>query len=97
MSEKTVILEAAGAVLLLLNILSFCLMAADKRRARKGAWRIPEKTLFLSAACFGGLGAVLGMILCRHKTNHWYFRLFFPLFLFVQAGVLFWAAWRFLS
>ena len=77
-----------AAVLAVLNLLSFCLMAYDKRLAKTGKRRVPEKTLFLAAACFGGLGGVLGMILCRHKTKHWYFRLFFPLFLIVQIGLL---------
>ena len=62
-----------AAVLAVLNLLSFCLMAYDKRLAKTGKRRVPEKTLFLAAACFGGLGGVLGMTLCRHKTKHWYF------------------------
>ena len=78
------------AVLAVLNIVSFSLMAIDKRRAQAGKWRVPEKTLFLAAACFGGLGGVLGMTLCRHKTRHWYFRVFFPLFLALQIGLLIW-------
>ena len=84
-----------AAVLAVLNLISFCLMAYDKRLAKTGRRRVPEKTLFLAAACFGGLGGVLGMILCRHKTKHWYFRLFFPLFLIVQIG-LFAAGYMFL-
>ena len=75
-------------ILAVLNLVSFSLMAADKRRAQSGKWRIPEKTLFLAAACFGGLGGVLGMTLCRHKTKHWYFRVFFPLLLIVQVVLL---------
>ena len=77
-----------AAVLAVLNLISFCLMAYDKRLAKTGKRRVPEKTLFLAAACFGGLGGVLGMTLCRHKTKHWYFKLFFPLFLIVQIGLL---------
>ena len=84
-----------ATVLAVLNLLSFCLMAYDKRLAKTGRRRVPEKTLFLAAACFGGLGGVLGMVLCRHKTKHWYFRLFFPLFLIVQIGLLA-AGYRFL-
>ena len=75
-------------ILAVLNLVSFSLMAADKRRAQSGKWRIPEKTLFLATACFGGLGGVLGMTLCRHKTKHWYFRVFFPLLLIVQVVLL---------
>lgn len=80
----------AGIALAALNLVSFGLMAYDKRCAKAGKWRVPEKTLFLAAACFGGLGGVLGMTLCRHKTRHWYFRVFFPLFLALQIGLLIW-------
>ncbi len=74
-----------------LNLLSFGLMAYDKRCAKAGKWRVPEKALFLATACFGGLGGVLGMVLCRHKTKHWYFKVFFPVLLIVQAVLLAWA------
>ena len=40
------------------------------------------------AALFGGLGGCLGMYLKRHKTNHWYFALFFPLMLIAQVAIL---------
>ena len=75
-------------VLAVLNIVSFGLMAYDKRCARAGKWRVSEKALFIAAACFGGLGGVLGMVLCRHKTKHWYFKLFFPLMLIIQIVLL---------
>ena len=78
----------AGATLAVLNLVSFGLMAYDKHCAKTGKWRVPEKTLFLATACFGGLGGVLGMFLCRHKTKHWYFRVFFPVLLAVQIGLL---------
>ena len=83
----------AAAVLLILNLISFGLMAYDKRCAKAGKWRVPEKVLFLATACFGGLGGVLGMFLCRHKTKHWYFRLFFPVMLAVQIVLLFLGYW----
>ena len=85
--STTVILIAAAA-LAVLNLISFGLMAYDKRCAKAGKWRVPEKTLFIAAACFGGLGGVLGMFLCRHKTKHWYFRVFFPVLLAVQIAIL---------
>ena len=76
------------AALIVMNVLSFALMALDKNAAKKGRWRVSEKTLFLVTALFGGLGGVLGMQLCRHKTKHWYFRLFFPLLLIGQIVIL---------
>ena len=75
-------------VLIALNLLSFLLMGYDKRCAKKGARRVPERTLFLAAGCFGALGGFLVMQVFRHKTKHWYFQLFFPLMLFVQAAIL---------
>lgn len=76
------------------NVLSFVLMGVDKGRARAGQWRIPEKTLFLCAGCFGALGGTLGMHLFHHKTRHWYFRYGFPAMLVVQAVVLAWLLTR---
>ena len=82
------IILIALAVLAALNTMSFSLMAWDKRCARTGRRRIPEKTLFLAAGCFGALGGVIGMFACRHKTRHWYFRVFFPVMLIAQIALL---------
>ena len=90
------IVKSALAFLLLANLTSFFLMAHDKRAARKGRWRVPERTLFFSALLFGGLGGTLGMLLLRHKTRHWYFRFGFPLILLAQAALLALAARRWL-
>ena len=87
MDKKTIIL-AVWAIMAIMNIASFALMGHDKRRARLGKWRVPEKTLFLVTACFGGLGGVLGMKVFHHKTQHWYFKTFFPLLLVVQIVAL---------
>ena len=53
-------------------------MGFDKRRARKGGMRIPEKRLFLCAALGGCFGCLLGMYSFRHKTKHWQFQLGIP-------------------
>lgn len=84
-------ISVAAIIIVLLNLISFGLMAYDKRCAKAGRWRVPEKVLFLATACFGGLGGVLGMQLCHHKTKHWHFKVFFPLMLVVQAALLIWA------
>ena len=33
--------------LALINLTTFIIYGADKRRARQGKWRVPEKTLFI--------------------------------------------------
>lgn len=93
--DTLTILLVAGMILLVTNIVSFSLMAYDKRCAGKGKWRVPEKGLFLATGLFGGLGGVLGMQLLRHKTKHWYFQIFFPLMLVAQIIllVLAWFVW----
>ena len=87
MDKKTIILVAL-AIIAIMNIAAFALMGHDKRCARQGKWRVPEKTLFLVMACFGGLGGVLGMKVFHHKTQHWYFKVFFPVLLAIQVVVV---------
>ena len=81
-------LIAVAAILVVMNLAAFALMGIDKAKAKAGAWRIPEKTLFLVTALFGGLGGTLGMSFFRHKTKHWYFKYGFPVLLVVQMAVL---------
>ena len=88
--------QALGVYLLAVNLAAFVLMGADKRKARRGAWRISERTLFLPALLGGALGGVLGMRTFHHKTRHWYFRWGFPLLLALQLAVLGWLAFRLL-
>ena len=73
--------------LLLVNLAGFLLMGLDKRRARRGAWRISEKALFLPAVLGGSLGSIVGMRTFRHKTKHWYFVVGMPLILVCQAAL----------
>ena len=91
--DKTAIVILVIAFVIVMNVISFALMGHDKRCARKGTWRVSEKTLFLAAACFGGLGGVRGMNVWHHKTQHWDFRVFFPVFLIVQILLLGAGAW----
>ena len=86
--DKKMIILVALAIIAIMNIASFALMGHDKRCARQGKWRVPEKRLFLVTACFGGLGGVLGMRVFHHKTQHWYFKVFFSVSLVMQVVVL---------
>ena len=55
--------------LISINIIGFFIMWLDKQKARKGSWRIPEKTLFIITAIGGGIGTTAGMYVFRHKTK----------------------------
>jgi len=63
-------------------------MLADKQRARKNLWRIPEATLIGVAALGGSAGALLGMYIIRHKTRHLKFTLGIPVILALQSILL---------
>ena len=56
--------------LVCINLAAFAVMGADKRRARREAWRIRERTLFLLAIVGGSVGAIAGMYAFHHKTRH---------------------------
>ena len=80
--------------LLLINAAAFVLMLVDKVKAKKNRWRISERTLMLSAALGGSVGALLGMYTFRHKTRHIKFTLGVPAILIAQLAL---AAWLILK
>ena len=80
--------------LVIINLIAFLLMAMDKSRARKHQWRIPEKTLFLSAILGGSIGAIAGMYTFHHKTRHWYFLIGMPAILILQVVLAVWICSR---
>ncbi len=75
-----------------INLLLFVLMGVDKAKAKRGARRVPEATLFFFAALGGSLGGIAGMAVFHHKTLHKSFRIGFPVLFLCQlalAGYLF--------
>ena len=78
--------------LLLINAAGLLLMLADKKKARKQLWRIPEATLLTVAALGGSIGVLTGMYLFHHKTRKPKFFLGVPLILTAQliAVLLLW-------
>lgn len=65
--------------LVTINAAGFVLMLADKHKAKKKLWRIPEATLMTVAALGGSVGSLLGMYTVRHKTKHPKFTIGIPL------------------
>ena len=71
--KQEILLIIVFAVIAFMSIVAFILYGVDKKKAQKGAWRIPEAVL-LGWGFFGGAcGALCGMKVFRHKTKHWYF------------------------
>ena len=84
---------AVSYLLVLMAVMSvflFAMMGLDKGKARRGKWRVSEKTLFVFALLGGALGGTAGMFLFRHKTRHWTFRLLFPLLAAAQLALTAW-------
>ena len=71
-----------------MSLFAFVLFAADKLKAKRGSWRIPEATLWTAALLGGGAGAFLGMRLFRHKTKKGFFPIGIPILAFLQLGLL---------
>ena len=61
--------------LIVLSLVTFFVYLTDKKKAQKGAWRIPEATLLLLSFIGGAVGGYAAMQLARHKTKKWYFHL----------------------
>lgn len=71
-----------------INVLTFLIYGADKWKARRGKWRIPEETLIWLAIVGGSVGALLGMHLFRHKTKHKKFMIGIPAILLIQVVLI---------
>lgn len=66
--------EGITFALLIWNLLVFMIYGIDKSKAKRGAWRIPEKYLLSFAFLCGGFGAWLAGVTFHHKTRKWYFK-----------------------
>jgi len=64
--------------LIIINIIGFLIMYIDKQKAKKGKWRIPEKTIFIITVLGGGIGTISGMYAFRHKTQKLHFTIGLP-------------------
>ncbi len=61
-------------ILLALNIIAILMYGVDKSKAKKGKWRISEKSLLI-IAFLGPWGALIGMHGFHHKTQKTAFKL----------------------
>ena len=70
--------------LIVINVVTFLVYGIDKWKAKQGSWRISEATLLILAVIGGSIGALLGMKVWRHKTQHKKFKYGLPLILIIQ-------------
>lgn len=60
----------------------------DKLQAKRGRFRVSEKTLFILSIIGGSVGAYTAMRLVRHKTRHKRFMIGLPLIILLQSALL---------
>ena len=70
-----------------INIVAFFLYGIDKWKSRRDQWRITEAKLIHMALLGGSLGALLGMKVWHHKTQHPKFRYGIPLILTLHIAI----------
>ncbi len=75
-------------ILIALNIVTFLVYGIDKWKAKQGRWRISEATLLMLAVIGGSIGALLGMRVWHHKTQHKKFKYGLPLILLAQIALI---------
>lgn len=78
-----------------MSLLTFALYADDKSRARKGQWRLPEKTLHLCELLGGWLGAFVAQRRLRHKSSKGSYQVVF--WVIVAVHIVFWLDWLLLG
>ena len=76
-------------ILIVVSLITFVLYGVDKSKARRHAWRIPEKILLGFGLLGGAVGGLLGMNAFHHKTKHGYFWVVNILGLIIQAAVFY--------
>ena len=79
----------AMAWLIAASVMAIVVTVWDKRRARRQAWRVPERTLWLVSVLGGSAATYLTMRVIRHKTLHRQFMWGLPLLVVAQAALLF--------
>ncbi len=70
------------------SVITAIITSLDKYKAKKGAFRISEATLFILALLGGALSEYLTMRLIRHKTLHKRFMIGLPVIILIQAAAI---------
>ena len=70
------------------NLVAFFLYGIDKWKARHDKWRVTEARLIGIALAGGSIGAMLGMKVWHHKTQHKKFSFGLPFILILQIAAV---------
>lgn len=83
--------------LVAINIVAFFLYGIDKWKAQRNKWRVTEARLLWIAVAGGSIGALLGMKIWHHKTQHNKFRFGLPAILIFQIAAIFAALYYYIT
>lgn len=86
--EEILTLQNILLYVIIINVIGFLAMLIDKKKAKRGSWRIPEKTLFTITLLGGGIGTILGMYAFRHKTKKLRFTIGFPVIVLSEIFII---------
>lgn len=75
--------------LLIINLLGLYLMFTDKKKAKRGEYRISEKTLWTVSIMGGAIGTTIGMKSFRHKTKHLSFKWGLPILALLEMVIVY--------
>ena len=59
-------------------------MYIDKQKAKKGTYRVSEKTIFIVSLLLGSIGVYVGIYTFRHKTKHLSFTVGIPITIIIN-------------
>lgn len=76
--------------LCIVNLIAFFIFGIDKLKAKRGSYRISEKTLITICAVGGALGGLLGMMIFHHKTSKPKFVITVPLLVLIYGALTLW-------
>jgi len=79
MTEKIILIYLAAV-----SLWSIIVTVHDKRAAKKGRRRVPERTLMLLSLAGGSVFMYVTMQLIRHKTRHAKFMIGIPVMIVLQ-------------
>ena len=71
-----------------ISLVAVIMTIADKSKAKRDAWRIPEATLMLVGLFGGALPMYITMKTIRHKTKHKKFMIGLPLEIALHAAIV---------
>ena len=86
---EEIIVTVSVAYFFIISAISAIVTVADKIKAKVGAWRVRERTLFLLSALGGSVAMYITMRVIRHKTQHRSFMIGIPMIMIAQLLILY--------